>query len=147
MNVPRGVLLNNPLNMEQEQILWRGMTTDQPDATFCKFVSPEYGFRAAFIDFRNAQRNHGINTIRALVSRWAPPEDNNDTEAYIKSVCQQTGYTDTQPIDFTDWNQVSGIAMAMTTQEQGGFSGFFTMDQLRDGAMLASVRGVPDHDS
>lgn len=150
MTLPRGVALNNPLNLRQQMIAWVGLATDQPDAEFCKFKSPEYGFRAPFIDFRTKQRKHGINTIRGLISRWAPPEDNNDTEAYIRHVCAQTGHEDSDVIDFTEWDQVMPIVIAMTVQEQGSFDQYFTVGQLRDGALLAGVRGVPeipDHDA
>lgn len=42
---------------------------------------------------------HGINTIRAAISRWAPPSE-NDTESYIKFVSQKTGINPDEKIDF-----------------------------------------------
>lgn len=33
-------------------------------------------------------------TVRAIITRWAPPSE-NDTEGYIRNVCLWTGLTDT----------------------------------------------------
>lgn len=145
MSIPRGVALNNPLNLRNVGITWVGLTTDQPDADFCKFRSPEYGFRAAFKDFRTCQVIHGIRTIRALIERWAPPSE-NPTEAYIANVCARTDKTSEEVLDLTAWADASIVVQAMTVQEQGSFVEYFTWAQLRDGALLAGVAGVPDHD-
>jgi len=145
MTIPRGVALNNPLNIEQEGVQWIGLADDQPDTTFCKFRSPEYGFRAAFKDFRTCHVKYGIHTIRALVTRWAPPEDNNDTESYIAAVCGRTAKTSEELLDLTAWPDASEIVRAMTVQEQGSFEEFYTLSQLKDGALLAGITGVPDH--
>jgi hypothetical protein len=143
MTVPRGVGLNNPLNMEHSDIKWVGMADDQSDHVFIKFRTPEYGFRAACKDFKNICVNDGINTIRALVYRWAPPEDNNDTEGYINAVCARMGRLDSDVLDLTNWVDVKPLVEAMTTQEQGSFSLYFSEQQLRDGALLAGINGVP----
>ena len=45
-----------------------------------------YGYRAIFKILFNYYRNYKLDTIRKMITRWAPPEDNNHTEAYIKTV-------------------------------------------------------------
>lgn len=37
----------------------------------------------------------GSSTIRQLITAWAPPSDNNDTEAYIAAVMKKTGLPET----------------------------------------------------
>lgn len=145
MSTPRGVQLNNPLNIRMTGVVWVGLSEDQPDAAFCKFKSPEYGFRAAFKNLRAYQVQHAIRTIRGVIDRWAPP-DENDTEAYITAVCRRAVRHPDDQVDLTSWVDVSVIVHAMTIQEQGSFEDFFTIEQMRDGAMLAGVSGVPDHE-
>lgn len=31
---------------------------------------------------------YGLRTVREIITRWAPPQDNNDTERYIKYVTE-----------------------------------------------------------
>ena len=51
----------------------------------------EYGWRAAFVILcRTYYGKYGLKTIRGIVSRWAPPKENN-TEAYIRHVSDYTG--------------------------------------------------------
>jgi hypothetical protein len=145
--IPRGVALNNPLNIEREGIPWVGLSPDQPDSVFCKFLSVEYGFRAAFKNLRTYQLHDNVNTIRALVSRWAPPEDHNDTDGYIAAVAHRCGLDPDGAVDLTAWVDTHLIVHAMTIQEQGSFDQFFTGAQLRDGALLAGVTGVPHSDT
>ena len=89
--LPLGVRLNNPLNIRPGSP-WEGLAVPDEMQGFCSFTSPVWGFRAAFRNLITYADKHGINTIRGIISRWAPPEDNNDTEGYIKAVCARTGY-------------------------------------------------------
>ena len=50
-----------------------------------------YGWRAAFVILcRTYYNKHKLHTIRALITRWAPPKENN-TEAYIRRVTDRIG--------------------------------------------------------
>jgi hypothetical protein len=40
------------------------------------------------------QDKHGLRTIRQIVSRWAPPTENN-TNAYVRAVAADTGWMPT----------------------------------------------------
>ena len=67
------------------------MTAQQTDAAFCQFESMEYGWRAAFwLLTRTYYHTYRLFTIRAIVSKWAPPHENN-TKAYIANVSKLTG--------------------------------------------------------
>lgn len=82
-----GVELNNPLNIRHNPCNnWRGM--DGNEKGFVKFTSVAYGIRAAYIILTNYIKN-GCNTLEDIISRWAPPCENN-TERYIDFVAEET---------------------------------------------------------
>ena len=87
----RGIRNNNPLNIRRSADKWQGLSTLQEDREFFKFVSMEYGWRAAFVILcRTYYGKYGLKTIRDIVSRWAPAKENN-TPAYIRHVSDYTG--------------------------------------------------------
>ena len=91
VKLPRGIRNNNPLNIRKSADKWQGLSTLQEDQEFFKFVSMEYGWRAAFVILcRTYYGKYGLKTIRNIVTRWAPPKENN-TEAYIRHVSDYTG--------------------------------------------------------
>lgn len=74
---------NNPLNIRYNpQNQWKGQTGQ--NRGFCTFTHEAYGIRAAYIILTNYIKN-GYDTIHEIVSRWAPPTENN-TEEYVKFV-------------------------------------------------------------
>ena len=78
---------NNPLNLRYNPSnSWKGQVGEVRG--FCKFKNIAYGFRAAWRVLNNYLKN-GHNTIEKIISRWAPPKE-NDTENYIKFVCDDT---------------------------------------------------------
>ncbi len=81
---------NNPLNIIKSDIKWQGEIRPSTDSRFAQFESMEYGLRAALRLLRTYYTNHGLRTIRQIISRWAPAFENY-TEAYIQSVARQTG--------------------------------------------------------
>jgi len=90
-SLPRGIRNNNPLNIRYNaKNQWLGQTgSDRVPAEkgMCVFTSMHYGIRAAFKLLSNYGRKYGLNTVRSIITRWAPPSDDNNTEAYIKRVC------------------------------------------------------------
>lgn len=87
----RGIRNNNPGNLVITNIPWRGKVSREAntDGKFEQFTRPEYGIRAMFMDIRNDLRK-GKNTIRKLITEYAPPHE-NDTAAYIAAVSRTTG--------------------------------------------------------
>ena len=82
---PRGIRNNNPLNIRQNpKNKWKGLKPEQTDKAFCQFESMQMGIRAAFIIMLNYHKR-GINTPRQIITRWAPPTENN-TGGYVNSV-------------------------------------------------------------
>ena len=87
--IPRGVRNCNPLNIRlTKNAKWAGLAKEQTDSAFCQFASMTYGWRAAFLLLRKYYFTYKLRTIRDIISRWAPSEDNNPTNVYIDSVVQ-----------------------------------------------------------
>ena len=120
--LPRGIRNNNPLNIRRGKDQWQGLRAQQTDAQFCQFETLEYGWRAAFyLLTRTYYHKYRLYTIRGIVSKWAPPQDHNNTEAYIRNVCKRTGIGPDEPIGIPSqqparWMML-GVAMAI--QENG----------------------------
>lgn len=87
---------NNPLNIRyNERNKWRGQI--MPKNGFCQFNSIFSGFRAA-VCLVKRYKLYGKETIRQIISRWAPPSDNNNTETYINVVCKNMDCADSKKI-------------------------------------------------
>ena len=120
--LPRGIRNNNPLNIRRTaKDQWKGLRAQQTDASFCQFENLEYGWRAAFyLLTRTYYHKYRLFTIRAIINRWAPPNENL-TATYIENVCRLTGIPPDEPIGIPSdqpqrWMAV-GVAMAI--QENG----------------------------
>lgn len=79
----RGERNNNPGNLVDAGIPWIGLRGN--DGRFCVFDTPEHGIRALAMDLWHDYRRGRRQTIRALISEFAPPSENN-TEAYVRDV-------------------------------------------------------------
>ena len=109
----RGVRNNNPGNIEKG-IKWGGATGD--DGRFIIFDSPEMGIRAIGRILRTYSRKYGINTVSGIVSRWAPPNE-NDTENYIKNVSTWTGFAPDKKLNVQDPGTMFKLINAIIRQE------------------------------
>ena len=85
----RGMRNKNPMNVVKTNIQWDGKVPSN-DPTFEQFKSYSYGIRAGAKLLVNYQALHGINTVRGLISRYAPAHE-NPTDAYIQSVAKAAG--------------------------------------------------------
>lgn len=113
----RGVRNNNPGNLEfSDRNPWEGQTGS--DGRFAKFETPEHGIRALGRNLLSYQRQ-GIDTVSEIINRWAPPDDNNDTESYIRSVCASLGVTSDQPIDASNPDTLKSLCAAIIRHENG----------------------------
>ena len=88
----RGIRNNDPLNIRYSATHWNGkvLKEHKHDENFEEFTSMYYGFRAALINIETYIIKYGCNTIAKIISRWAPPTDDNNTDNYIKYVCRIT---------------------------------------------------------
>lgn len=129
----RGIRNNNPGNLEYSKSNpWSGQTGD--DGRFAKFETPEHGIRALGRNLLSYQRQ-GIDTVNDIINRWAPPDDNNNTSAYIEAVCAQLGVTPDQPLDASNPDTLKALCAAIIHHENG--SQPYSDQQLTTGVSAA----------
>jgi len=102
---------SNPLNIRYSKSnKWVGQTGQLKG--FVVFKSQKYGLRAAIKLIQNYIKN-GNNTIEKIVSRWAPPNE-NDTKNYVEFVSKKTGLPKNYQIkNFADIANVLGAMSHM----------------------------------
>ena len=81
-SLPAGVRNNNYLNIKKSASKWQGTRLPERNHPFVEFISPEWGYRAAFIIMAKTYRSRGIKTVSQIISAWAPGSENN-TSMYI----------------------------------------------------------------
>ena len=120
MATPRGLRNNNPLNIEKTKggNPWQGEVVPSKDSRFAQFTSMACGYRAAFKLLNNYQRNYGLDTIRKMISRWAPSTENH-TEAYVKAVSDRSGVPADGRITTTNHDVMVPMVAAMSFVENG----------------------------
>ncbi|MEX9250531.1 hypothetical protein AB8G87_28295, partial [Salmonella enterica] len=104
------------------------------DGRFAKFETPEHGIRALGRNLLSYQRQ-GIDTVNDIINRWAPPSDNNNTEAYIQAVCAQLGVTPDQPLDASNPDTLKALCASIIQHENG--SQPYSDQQLATGVSAA----------
>lgn len=114
----RGIRNNNPGNIIRTNIPWNGMAARQDDPRFITFKSPEYGIRAIVKILQAYYNKDGCTTIRSIINRWAPPEE-NDTEHYIDDVATRCGLSPDDRCDIRDSRVVDQLVRAIIHHEEG----------------------------
>lgn len=66
----------------------------------------------------NYRKIHNLNSVREIITRWAPPSDGNHTSAYIQFVAQRLGVNATAPLD-SDKMTLIRLSQAMTRMKHG----------------------------
>ena len=115
-NAPRGLRNNNPLNIRHNKDTFQGEITGT-DKAFKTFSCMPYGYRAAFV-ILHTYLLRGENTIAKIVTRWAPPIE-NDTENYIAFVERHTGIPRHKELTTSDGADYILIMSAMSFMENG----------------------------
>lgn len=95
---PRNIRNNNPGNIRLTSDRWRGQVLPSPDRSFAVFKSPEWGYRALFVVLEGYMLRHGLRTIRGIIGRYAPPNENS-TGSYVRNVCRSTGWGPDDPLE------------------------------------------------
>ncbi len=119
MQISRGIRNNNPGNIRWGDN-WQGLVPElqRTDKSFCQFVSPEYGIRAMIKILHNYNRKYGLKTVKGIISRWAPHNENN-TDAYINHVCKDTEVTGDQVVDVFNKVFMTKLIKSVITMENG----------------------------
>lgn len=134
-NAPRGIRNNNPGNIRKSPEKWQGLSENQTDPSFFVFKEAKWGIRAIVKIIRNYQKNYGLSTVKAIISRWAPPNE-NDTTAYIDSVCNVVGVAPEEHINVFNRDIMIPLLRAIIRHENGEMP--YTLEELQEGVLLAN---------
>jgi hypothetical protein len=66
------------------------------------FGDPAYGVRAAIHLLQTYQLRHRLDTVEAIINRWAPPDLGNPTSDYARKVARDLGIAPDDPVRFFD---------------------------------------------
>lgn len=136
MRYSRGIRNNNPGNLVRTSIDWLGkIPLDQNrDARFEQFYEIRYGIRALMRDIYTDYRR-GSNTVRKLISEFAPAFENN-TESYISSVIGKIGMS---VIPQMDIDTLVAIAKAIVAVENGSDAKYVTDQDYQDAIAILQI--------
>lgn len=115
--LPLGIRNNNPGNLRPGSD-WQGLADPPVYKNYLVFKTPIYGLRAMTINLRNQQRKHGLRTVRAIITKYAPSFENN-TEAYIAAASKALGVLPDQQIDLENSATLGRFVRAIITHENG----------------------------
>lgn len=115
--LPRGLRNNNPGNIRRNGDVFQGEVNPSRDKEFKQFKTMAHGYRAVFKILSNYHRVYKLTTIRKMISRWAPENENN-TSAYVSLVSSYSGIGPDDLISF-DREQMIRIVAGMSRVENG----------------------------
>ncbi len=78
----------------------------------------EWGYRAIFVVLNTYRTKYSLETIREMISRWAPASENH-TEAYIATVSQRALLDADTPIDTRQREVMLPLVAAISFVENG----------------------------
>ena len=112
--------VNNPGNIRTEKYPYKGEFYDAKQP-FLSFDTLANGYNAMVVKYRYYYDKFGDKTLNAIINRYAPPADNNDTSAYVKDVSEAIGCD--PDADFGDIlnnnDTMAAMLKAVTVVEQG----------------------------
>jgi hypothetical protein len=136
---------NNPGNIRTSGDNWQG--ANGSNAGFVNFNQPEYGVRAVAKNLYTSQEKHGNNSVADIISRWAPPNE-NDTDAYINKVAKDL---DVNPFadlgSLRDNPQLTRDLIKSIAEMEGasvGNDGKYTDGVLTNGVAMANGKPASD---
>ncbi|SNS02590.1 hypothetical protein [Flavobacterium sp. ov086] len=116
----RGLRNNNPGNLIRTPDAWQGKIPfpQSKDEKFEQFTALKWGLRAMLKDLIH-DINKGKNTVTKLINEYAPKSENN-TAAYILSVCKTIGVKPDEKISAINNEFLILLVRAILKVELGG---------------------------
>ncbi len=112
---PKSVRNNNPTNLRYiSSAPFTGQTKN--DAGYGVYSTALLGARAGFRNLQNYFTRDGLDTVRGIVSKWAPTSE-NPTSAYITFVAQQLSVSPDQALTYQ--THARSLIKAMARFEAG----------------------------
>lgn len=118
MSVPRGIRNANPMNLRKGNPDWVGLAPIQSDPDFLVFRDPVWGLRAGMRVLLTYYTKYSLDTVRALINRFAPPSE-NDTGSYQNAVAREAGVGVDDPVNLPNPIIMARIAKAIVRHENG----------------------------
>lgn len=150
-DLPRGIRNNNPGNIEDDgKTQWQNLATPRSDGRFLRFKTAPDGIRAlcrvliTYQDKRRAKDGSRIDTVREIIERWAPPNENN-TGAYTQAVRRSMGLDGEEfegELDVHEYNDLKPLVRAIIRHENGMQP--YTDAQIDKGLLMAGVHPPSD---
>lgn len=141
--IPRGIRCNNPGNIRHNKAnKWQGVSAKQSDKDFVMFESPIWGIRAIARLLIRYHDDYDCNTVFALISRWAPPSENN-TRKYAETVAKALGVSAHLPINVQKYEILKPIVKAIIRVENGQQP--YSDAQIDEALKLAGVVSPQKH--
>ncbi|VXB25245.1 Mannosyl-glycoprotein endo-beta-N-acetylglucosamidase [Burkholderia sp. 8Y] len=113
-SAPRGIRNNNPGNIRYGEFARSAGAIGADSGGFAVFADMHAGIEATARLLRSYAAR-GFNTIRTIISRWAPANE-NDTQAYIAEVSKKLGISADVQLDA---DQLRGVAGSIFQHENG----------------------------
>lgn len=144
MTITRGIRNNNPGNIDRKASnKWQGrmavgkMTDAQrAERRFEVFAAPAWGIRAMAVLLINYFDRHGCDTIRKIITRWAPASENN-TDAYVSAVATAVGLAPDVQVELHNYACLRPLVVAIIAHENAGYA--YPADVVDEGLRLAGV--------
>lgn len=138
-SLPRGLRNNNPGNLN-----YAGQAGAEkeggPGGRFAVFGSMQEGI-AALIRQLALYAFRGIDTISAIVKKYAPAADGNDVAAYIASLVKATGKGANEALDLTNLQTLIPLVQGIVRHEgNGNLSTEQVLGGIRLGARQQAMR-------
>ena len=124
-NFPRGIRNHNPGNIRHTPgTRWQVMAHHQTDPHFIQYTNPRWGIRAiartliTYQDKRQAADGSPIDSVRDIIQRWAPPNENN-THAYIHNIARAIGLHPDDHLDVYHHTTMRNLVTHIIRHENG----------------------------
>lgn len=114
----RGIRNCNPGNIRRSRVRYRGEKHPSSDPDFKQFESMAYGYRAMFILLDTYRKRYGLNNLRQMIGRYAPPEENH-TALYVEAVSDLAGIRPDEELDTRSRRVMVPVVAAMSRIENG----------------------------
>ena len=114
---PRGIRNNNPGNLNYAHQPGAHLETGVPEPRFAAFPTLADGIQALREQLlRYAER--GLTTVASIISVYAPSTE-NETTAYITTLCRHMGVQADTVLDLHDAATMAALIGGITTIENG----------------------------
>lgn len=125
----------NPLNIRATDTDWLGKTGSNKG--FEVFSNPEYGYRAAAKNLYTSNTKYNNRSVRDLITRWAPPNENN-TEKYIDVVSTDLGVDPDADLGNLESNPELTKKLLKSMTKMEGANNNFNDKHIENGVALAN---------